>query len=102
MVLYEVVLVLAALVGVAMAIIGVRKQAAERRAGISRFGTSVLEGRTLRIVGTEYNVTQATHAEVTGSVQEGRRSTATRTAAGAVVGGVPGALVGHAAKKKTQ
>ena len=41
------------------------------------------------------------HAEVIGSAQEGQRSTVTRTMAGAVAGGGVGAIVGHAAKKKT-
>jgi hypothetical protein len=75
---------------------------ADRASGLTRFGTLTLQGHTLQIRGTSHDVTAGTHAEVVGSVQEGKRSTATRTLVGGVAAGPVGALVGHAAKKKTR
>jgi uncharacterized protein YcfJ len=74
----------------------------EHREGIRRFGSFSLKGDQIAVGSQWRDITRDTHAEVHGSVQQGRRSTVTRTAAGAVVGGVPGALVGHTAKKKTR
>jgi|SRR5579871_2119970 len=97
----EIVVVAAVVLAIAVAVSEGRKRAAEMAEGIYRFATCVLSPDTIRVAGREYPLTRQTSAEVVGSVAEGRRSTATRTAAGAVVAGVPGALVGHAAKKKT-
>jgi hypothetical protein len=97
-----VILLGAVAVGIAWGISEMRKTASERTAGIYRFAICVLGEDEISVGFDTHRVTRDTHAEVVGSAQVGRRSTATRTAAGALVGGVPGALVGHAAKKKTQ
>jgi hypothetical protein len=102
MILGAIVIGLAVLGGIAMAVAQVRRDAQERREGVARFGTLTLQGRKLEVRGVTRDVTKGTHAEVVGSVQEGRRSTATRTLAGGVAAGPVGALVGHAAKKKTR
>jgi hypothetical protein len=102
MVFGAIVIALAVVVGIAVAVAEARKHSAERREGITRFGTLTLQGRKLQVRGVTRDVTTATRAEVVGSVQEGRRSTATRTLAGGVAAGPVGALVGHAAKKKTR
>jgi hypothetical protein len=102
MLVAEIVVVLAVVAGLAIAIAEIRKQSAERRVGVVRFGACTVDGTVLTIGPRAHEITSATHAEVLGAAQEARRSTVTRTAVGAVVGGVPGALVGHAAKKKTR
>jgi hypothetical protein len=88
---------------VAAAVLGIRSannEARERQEGVWRFGSFVLDEGVIRFGVDSRPVTRSTHAEVAGSVTEGRRSTVTRTAAGGVVAGPVGALIGHAAKKK--
>jgi hypothetical protein len=102
MIFAEIIIVLAVVVGVAIGISEVRKQRVEQAEGIFRYGGCTLDGKTIVVGGEQHPITRETSAEVVGSVSQGRRSTATRTAAGAVVAGIPGALVGHAAKKKTR
>jgi hypothetical protein len=101
-VLGVIVVLLAVGAGIAIAVSEIRKQSAERREGIERFGRFVLSDGAIHVGGVAHTVTGDTHAEVIGSVHEGRRSTATRTLAGGVVAGPVGALVGQSAKKKTR
>jgi hypothetical protein len=80
----------------------IRQTRDDRAEGITRFGSSTLQGKTLTIRGRNYDVTHGTTAEVVGAVERNRRSTVTRTVAGGVVAGPVGALAGHAAKKKAE
>lgn len=78
-----------------------QQEKSDRAEGITRYGSSTLKGQTLTIRGVKRQVTSGTRAEVTGAVQEQRRSTVTRTLAGGAALGPVGAIAGHAAKKKT-
>jgi uncharacterized membrane protein len=97
-----VIVLLAVAGGVVLFVRQAKTDVGEKQQGIQRFGGCVLAGDTIRVGVAAHAVTTSTHAEVLGGVHEGRRSTATRTVAGAAVVGPVGAIVGHAAKKKTR
>lgn len=97
-----VVIALAVAVGVVLAIRQAIQDTAEKQVGVQRFAGFVLRGSRISVGASAYDVTPDTHAEVVGAVQEGRRPTATRTVVGGAVAGPVGAIVGHAAQKKTR